>query len=298
MVDRAEPVVAYEVEGRIATITLDRPRHGNAMTLQLCTEIVDALDRADADDEVAVVVLTGRGRYFCVGADLDEGFHHEGREPSPAHQRFVERFGRLGGVPRDAGGVVTLRLAAMLTPVIAAVNGAAVGGGASMLLPVDIRLVAESARIGFVFPRRGMLTESASSWFLPRIVGIARAAEWVLTGRLLDADEVVAGGLASRVVPDDQLLEAAYGLAQEIVDNTSAVAVSLSRQLLWSMLSAPSPWDAHAVESAGVHHLAGDADVAEGVRAFLEKRQAAFPLRVPRDYPDYGPRWPGPGAGQ
>jgi enoyl-CoA hydratase/carnithine racemase len=286
-------VVAYDVQDRVATITLDRPDRGNALTLQLCTELVDALDCADADDEVAAVVITGSGRHFCLGADLGEGFHHGGREPSPHHVAFVERFGTVAGLPRDAGGVVTLRIAAMRTPVIAAVNGAAVGGGASMLLPVDIRVVSESTRIGFVFARRGMAAESASSWFLPRIVGISRAAEWVLTGRILDAAEVVAGGLATRVVADDDLLPTAYALAREIVDNTSAVGVAVSRQLLWSMLSAPSPWDAHAVESQAVYDLPGRGDVAEGVRSFLEKRSPDFPLRVPRDYPDYAPRWPG-----
>lgn len=290
------PVVAYDVEDRIATITLDRPEVGNSMNLALCTQLVDRLDRADADDEVAAVVLTGRGRHFCVGADLSEGFHHGGREPSPAYAAFVERFGHVDGVPRDAGGVVTLRMAAMLTPVIAAVNGAAVGGGASMTLPADIRIVGESSRIGFVFPRRGMACESAASWFLPRIVGISRAAEWVLTGRVLDAGQVLEGGLVSRVVPDADLLATAYEVAREIVDNTSAVAASLARQQLWSMLSAASPWEAHAAESRSVYDLAAREDVAEGVRSFLEKRGPAFPLRVPRDYPAYGPRWPGSGA--
>jgi enoyl-CoA hydratase/carnithine racemase len=290
----AAAIVDYEVVDRIATITLDRPAHGNAMTLRLCTELVDALDRADADDEVGVVVLTGRGPNFCVGADLAEGFHHAGREPAPSHREFVARFGEIGGVPRDAGGVVTMRIAAMLKPVIAAVNGAAVGGGASMVLPADIRVISESTRIGFVFARRGMLAESASSWFLPRIVGIAQASEWVLTGRLVKSEELVRGRLATRAVPDDELLPTAYGLAREIVDNNSAVAVSLSRKLLWSMLSAPSPWDAHRIESQGVYDLPTRADVFEGVRSFLEKRPARFPLRVPQDYPPYGPRWPGP----
>lgn len=289
-----ESVVGYEVRDRVATITLDRPAQGNAMTLQLCTEIVDALDRADADPEVGAVVLTGRGRNFCVGADLAEGFHHGGLEPSPRHSAFIERFGTIAGVPRDAGGVVTLRIAAMLKPVIAAVNGAAVGGGASMVLPADIRVVGESTRIGFVFARRGMLAESASSWFLPRIVGISQAAEWVLTGRLIDAGAIVAGRLATRAVPDDEVLSTALSLAQEIVTNNSAVAVSLSRQLLWSMLSAASPWEAHALESQGVYDLPQRDDVAEGVRSFLEKRPARFGLRVPADYPDYGPRWPDP----
>lgn len=291
-------VVRYSVLDRVATITLDRPDHGNAMTLRLCTELVDAFDRADADPEVGAVILTGNGSNFCVGADLSEGFHHGGKEPAPRHVAFVERFGTIAGVPRDAGGVVTLRIAAMLKPVIAAVNGAAVGGGASMVLPADVRLISESTRMGFVFARRGMLAESASSWFLPRIVGISQAAEWVLTGRLVKADELVAGRLANRVLPDDELLPSAHALAREIVANTSSVAVSLSRQLLWSMLSAPSPWDAHAIESQGVYDLPTHADVTEGVRSFLEKRPAEFPMRVPVDYPAYGPRWPARGTSQ
>lgn len=289
----AGPVVDYEVEGRVATIALDRPGRGNAMTLRLCAELVDAIDRAEADDEVAVVVLTGRGRHFCVGADLDEGFHHGNREQSPDHAAFVERFGTIGGVPRDAGGVVALRVAAMLKPMIVAVNGAAVGGGASMMLPADIRVLGESTRVGFVFARRGMLTESASSWFLPRLVGAARATDWVVTGRLLGAGELVAAGLASRVVPDAEVLEAAYDIATEVAERVSIVGASLSKQLLWSMWSAPSPWDAHLIESRGVYELPGLGDVQEGVAAFQDKRDLAFPLRVPRDYPDYGPRWPG-----
>ena len=286
------PAVGYEVRDRVATITLDRPERGNALNVQLCAELVDALDRADGDDGVAAVVLTGRGRNFCVGADLDEGFQHADRQPSPRYEAFVERFGMIDGVPRDAGGVVTLRMAAMLKPLVVAVNGAAVGGGASFLLPCDIRVLGESSRVGFVFPRRGIASESAASWFLPRIVGMTRATEWVLTGRLLSAQEVGAGGLATVVVPDDELLTRAYGLAREIIDNTSAVAVGMARQLLWSMLAAASPWDAHGVESVGVYDLAGRADVAEGVRAFLEKRSPRFPLRVPTDYPSYAPRWP------
>lgn len=292
MSETTDSVVRYEVDGGVAVIRLHRPEHGNAMTLQLCSELVDAFDRADADPGVRAVVLTGAGRNFCVGADLSEGFHHAGREPSPRYRAFVERFGTIAGVPRDAGGVVTLRIAAMLKPVIAAVNGAAVGGGASMVLPADIRIVGQSTRMGFVFARRGMLAESASSWFLPRIVGISQAAEWVLTGRLIDAGEILEGRLASRVVSDDELMRTALGIAQEIAAQNSAVAVSLSRQLLWSMLSVPSPWQAHAIESQGVYDLPLRGDVAEGVQSFLQKRAPDFPLHVPADYPDYGPRWP------
>jgi enoyl-CoA hydratase/carnithine racemase len=289
---RRAPVVSYEVSRRIATVTLDRPDRGNALTFQMCAELVDAFDRADADDEVAAVVLRGNGRHFCVGADLEAGFHHRGSEPSHEVRAFVERFGAVDGVPRDAGGVVCLRIAAMLKPVIVAVNGAAVGGGASMTLPADVRVVSDSTRFGFVFARRGMVPESASSWFLPRLVGMTRAAEWVLTGRLLEAHEVQAAGLSTRLVRDDELLDTAYALATEIVEHTSTVASALARQLLWSMQSAASPWEAHVADSKAVYDVGAGEDVAEGVASFLAKRPPVFPLRVPRDYPSYGPRWP------
>jgi enoyl-CoA hydratase/carnithine racemase len=289
-----EQVVRYSVKSRVAQIELDRPDHGNAMTLGLCTQLVEALDQADNDDDVGAVVLSGRGRHFCVGADLEQGFAHSGRGEDPRFEEFVARHGEIDGVPRDAGGVVTLRLAAMRTPVIGAVEGAAVGGGASMLLPADLRVVGRSARLGFVFTRRGMITESASSWFLPRLVGAARAMDWVMTGRLVEADELLASGLAARVVDDGTAVEAATALAQQIVATTSQVATSVSRQLLWSMLSAVSPWDAHRWESKGVFDLPAKPDVVEGVRSFLERREPQFPMTVPADYPDYGPQWPGP----
>lgn len=289
------PTVDYRVDGRIATITLDRPARGNAVTVRLCADLHDALDRADADDDVAVVVLAGRGKHFCVGADLDEGFQHAGTEPSADHLSFLERFRGVDGVPRDPGGVVTLRMAAMLKPLVVAVTGAAVGAGASFTLPCDLRVLGESSRVGFVFPRRGMATESAASWFLPRVVGMTRATEWVLTGRVFGAEEALAGGLATKVVPDEHVLDAAYELAREIAENTSIVAVCLARQLLWSGWSHDSPWAVHRTESVAVHELAAGADVAEGVASFLAKRSPAFPYRVPSNYPDYGPRWPGGG---
>jgi len=289
-------VTATSVDG-VAVLSLNRPEAGNALTLELCTDLVDALDEADRDDEVAVVIVRGEGRHFCVGADLDEGFHSAGREPAPRHAAFVDRFGTAGGVPRDAGGVVALRLAAMLKPTIAAVHGAAVGGGATMLLPFDIRIVADDARIGFLFGRRGMAVESVSSWFLPRVVGITRATEWVFTGRMVDAPEAERAGLATRVVAAADLDAEALASAREIVLNTSRVATAVSRQLLWSMLSESSPFAAHAVESRAVYDLPARDDVAEGIASFRERRPASFPLRVPRDYPAYAPRWPGPDDG-
>ena len=200
----------------------------------------------------------------------------------------------IDGVPRDGGGTVSLRVAASLKPVIAAINGPAVGVGITMTLPMDIRLAADTAKFGFVFARRGLVMEAASSWFLPRVVGISQAMEWVATGRVFDAAEALRGGLVARTYPVGELLPAAYALAGEIADNTSAVAVATSRQLMWRMLGADSPWEAHRLDSRGIYLLGQAPDVAEGVTAFLEKRQPRFPMRVSADLPDLGPRWPEP----
>jgi enoyl-CoA hydratase/carnithine racemase len=197
-------------------------------------------------------------------------------------------------VPRDGGGQVSLRVAASLKPVIAAINGPAVGVGVTMTLPMDIRLAADDARFGFVFSRRGLVMEGASSWFLPRIVGISQALEWVATGRVFDAAEALRGGLVARTYPAEELLSAAYALAREIADNTSAVAVATSRQLMWRMLGAGSPWEAHRLDSRGIYVLGQAPDVAEGVSAFLEKRLPRFPMQVSTDLPDLGPQWPEP----
>jgi len=280
----------------VATITLHRPDRLNAFTATMARELVDAFDTTDADESVRVVILTGAGRGFCAGADLGRG---ERTFDADDEARIVERgdFGTVGGVPRDAGGVVSLRIAASLKPVIVAVNGPAVGIGATMTLPADIRIAATSARFGFVFARRGLVPEAASSWFLPRVVGISQAMEWVATGRVFDAAEALDGRLVSRVLPDDELLGAAYAIAREIADNTSAVSVALTRQLLWGMLGAPSPWDAHRADSAAIAHLGQGRDVAEGVTSFLEKRPPAFPDTVSDDYPGHVlPHWPAPPA--
>jgi enoyl-CoA hydratase/carnithine racemase len=198
----------------------------------------------------------------------------------------------IDGVPRDLGGMVSLRVAAARKPVIAAINGPAVGVGATMTLPMDIRLAGESARFGFVFARRGLVPEAASSWFLPRIVGISQAMEWVATGRVFSAGEALAGRLVSRVLPDDDLLDTARAIAEEIAANTSAVSVTLSRQLLWSMLGASSPWEAHRADSRAIFELGQGPDVIEGVMAFLEKRAPKFPGSPSRDFVDLVPPWP------
>jgi enoyl-CoA hydratase/carnithine racemase len=286
--------IDYLVADRVATITLSRPDQLNAFTQVMRDELIDAFDRADSDDEVRAVVVTGRGRAFCAGADLSRGgdtFNAKRRYQSGAPPQTID------GVPRDGGGRVSLRIAASLKPVIAAINGPAVGVGITMTLPMDIRLAADTAKFGFVFARRGLAMEAASSWFLPRVVGISQALEWVATGRVFDAAEALRGGLVARTYPAGELLAGAYALAREIADNTSAVAVATSRQLMWRMLGADSPWDAHRLDSRAIYLLGQAPDVAEGVTAFLEKRQARFPMRVSTDLPDLGPRWPEPPAG-
>jgi len=282
--------IAYEVADGVATITLDRPAKLNAFTTTMADEIVAAFDATDADPGVRVVVVTGRGRGFCAGADLGRGASTF--DSSDGARAADQTHGTVDGVPRDRGGVTSLRIAASRKPVIGAINGPAVGIGATMTLPMDVRIAAESARFGFVFARRGLVPEAASSWFLPRVVGISRAMEWVATGRVFDAAEALAGGLVSRVVPDADLADSVRALAAEIVDNTSAVSVAVSRQLLWSMLGAPGPWEAHRLDSRAIDALGRGPDAAEGVTSFLEKRAPAFPGQVPADYPDIVPPWP------
>jgi enoyl-CoA hydratase/carnithine racemase len=229
-------------------------------------------------------LLTGAGRAFCAGADLAGGATTFANRSGPDWEE-------IGGTARDRGGIVSLRIAAALKPVIAAVNGPAVGVGVTMTLPADIRIAAETAKFGFVFGRRGLVPEAASSWFLPRIVGISQAMEWVATGRVFDADEALAGRLVSRVVPDDRLLLTARALAEEIAANTSGVSVTLSRRLLWSMLGSSTPWDAHRLESRAISVLGQSPDAAEGVESFLEKRAPQFSASV-ADFLDVVPGWP------
>ena len=280
----------YEVADSVATVTLNRPERLNAFTGTMAHELVAAFDAADADDDVRVVLLTGAGRGFCAGADLEGGartFDVTDRTQAISHADF----GTVDRTPRDAGGVVSLRIAALRKPVIAAINGAAVGVGATMTLPADVRIAAQSARFGFVFARRGLVPEAASSWFLPRVVGISQAMEWVATGRVFDADEALTGRLVSRVVPETDLMPAARALAAEIVANTSAVSVALSRQMLWSMLGTDTPWEAHRLDSRAIFELGQRPDAKEGVLSFLEKRPPNFPGRID-DYADIVPAWP------
>ncbi len=272
-----------ELEDRVLTLTLHRPERLNAFTPKMQAELLQAFDEIDADDEVRAVIVTGAGRGFCAGADLGGGggtFDSSDQESREAH--------------RDGGGLVSLRLYACRKPVIAAVNGPAVGVGATMTLPMDVRIASEEARFGFVFARRGIVPEACSSWFLPRLVGISQAMEWVATGRVFPAREALAGGLVSRVVPAEQLLDSARGLAREIADHTSAVSVCLARQLMWKMLGAQHPMEAHRIDSRAIYAMGRSPDAYEGVQSFLEKRPPRFSMRVSKDLPDFFPWWDEP----
>jgi enoyl-CoA hydratase/carnithine racemase len=278
--------IDYRVADRIATITLDRPDQLNALTPVMFAELMDAFDRVDADDEVRVLVVTGRGRAFCAGADLSGG----GGTFDPDAQ------GRAGepGEPRDGGGMLTLRLFQCLKPVIAAINGPAVGVGITMTLAMDVRLASEDARMGFVFARRGIVPEACSSWFLPRVVGISRALEWCYRGDVFSAHEALDGGLVRSLHPADELLPAAYELASGIAASTSAVSVALTRRMMWRMLGAAHPMEAHRVDSRAVNRTGSSADAVEGVTSFLEKREPQFGLTVSDDLPDIFPEWEEP----
>jgi enoyl-CoA hydratase/carnithine racemase len=273
--------IRYEVADGILTLTLDRPEKLNAFTVRMLQEMLDAFDRSDADDGVRVVVVTGAGRAFCAGADLSSGgetFDYSDVAPPSEH--------------RDGGGLLTLRIFESRKPVIAAINGPAVGVGITMTLPMDVRIASTSARMGFVFARRGIVPEACSSWFLPRVVGIAQATEWCYTGRVFPAEEALAARLVSRVVPPDELLSAATALAREIADHTSAVSVTLTRALLWRMLGADHPMAAHEVDSRCIHYMGRSADALEGVTSFLQKRPPQFTMRPSADLPDFWPWWP------
>jgi enoyl-CoA hydratase/carnithine racemase len=271
--------ITYEVADRVLTITLNRPDRLNAFTAQMGRDLIAAFDAADADDDVRAVIVTGAGRGFCAGADLGGG-----------GETFDWREVQTDdAVPRDTGGTVSLRIFASRKPVIAAINGPAVGVGVTMTLPMDVRMVADHAKLGFVFARRGIVPEACSSWFLPRIVGISQAMEWVATGRVFDAQEALAGGLARSVHPGDGLLDAARGLAAEIADNAAPVSVALGRRMLWDMLGAAHPMDAHRADSRAMFARGQSADAREGVTSFLEKRPADFTDRVSDGLPDLYP---------
>src|SRR3954454_19307900 len=275
--------IRYEVADSVLTITLNRPDRLNAFTPTMMSELIEAFDAADADDDVRAVIVTGEGRGFCAGADLGGG--------GDTFDWRARGNGGEGGanIPRDGGGRVTLRIYESTKPVIAAINGPAVGVGVTMTLPMDVRLVAEGAKIGFVFARRGIVPEACSSWFLPRLVGISRAMEWVATGRVFDAQEALDGGLVRSVHAPDELLAAAHELAREIADNTSAVSVALARQLMWRGLGMEHPMRAHQADSRAMFSRGQSADAVEGVTSFLEKRPASYPDSVSDGLPDVFP---------
>jgi enoyl-CoA hydratase/carnithine racemase len=287
--------ITCEVADRILTLTLNRPDKLNAYTRTMQGEMIDALDRADADDDIRAIIVTGAGRAFCAGADLSAGastFDAKARSDRPTAPTTAS-----GDVDwsdeavRDGGGRLTLRIFKCLKPVIGAINGPAVGIGVTMQLAMDIRIASEAARFGFVFARRGIVPEACSSWFLPRIVGIEKALEWTFSGRVFEAPEALAGRLVSKVVAPADLLPTARALAREIADNTAPVSVALIRQMMWRMLGADDPMEAHKIDSRGIYSRGASADVREGVVAFLEKRPPRFTDKVSTDMPSYYPWW-------
>jgi len=277
--------ISFAVDGAVATITLDRPDRLNAFTGRMMQEMISAFDEIDADDRIRAVVVTGAGRGFCAGADLGSGgatfdadAQYEGGAPPEMEQR-------------DGGGLLTLRIFQSTKPVIAAVNGPAVGIGVTMTLPMDVRLASTQSKFGFVFARRGIVPEAASSWFLPRLVGISQAAEWCYTGRVFGPEEALAGGLVRSLHEPDDLVPAAQELAAEIAENTSAVSVAMTRAMLWRMLGESHPMAAHEVDSPAIAYLGKSADAREGVTSFLEKRPPAFTDTVTADMPPFYPWW-------
>ena len=274
--------IIYDVSEGILTITLNRPEKLNAFNAQMREELIDAIDRADDDDDVRAIIFTGAGRAYCAGADLSSGGNTFDAETNAE---------REPGLNPDGGGRLTLRLFEAKKPLIAAINGAAVGVGITMTLAMDIRIAADVAKFGFVFARRGIVPEACSSYFLPRIVGISQALEWAMSGRVFAAQEALEGALVKRLYPKDKLLEQARKIAIDIRDNTAPVSVTLIRQMMWKMLGADHPIEAHKIDSRGVYDRGKSADAREGVEAFLEKRPAQFQGKVSTDMPDFYPWW-------
>ncbi len=282
--------ITLDIADGIATLTLNRPEKMNAFTLTMMAEIVDAIDTTDADDGVRAVIVTGQGeRAFCAGADLTpEGESGNVFAKADPVQDLSDR--RV----RDGGGQLVLRLFNSRKPLIGACNGVAVGVGATMQLPFDIRLASENARFGFVFARRGITPEACSSWFLPRLVGMQTALEWCMTGRIFGAQEALDRGLVGSLHPQGELMDAARELAREIADNTSAVSVAMTRAMLWRLSATDHPMMAHRIDSRSIYRLGRSEDSKEGVRSFLEKRPPAFPDTVSADMPDFYPWWDEP----
>ena len=281
--------IKYEVKDKILTITLNRPDRLNAFTGQMMNDLISAFDSASNDDEVRVVIVTGEGRGFCAGADLGAGEATFNRDENPRAKKTDDEE-NLEWL-RDGGGRTTLAIYDCSKPIIAAINGPAVGVGVTMTLPMDIRLASDEAKFGFVFARRGLVPEAASSWFLPRIVGISKSLEWTFSGKVFDAEEALKGGLIRSVHSKGSLLDEAKKIANEIIENTSPVSVSMTRQMLWKMLGADHPMEAHKVDSRAIYELGKGEDTKEGVNSFLEKRPPEFPSKVSKDMPDFYPWW-------
>jgi enoyl-CoA hydratase/carnithine racemase len=281
--------ITLDVADKICVLTLNRPDKMNAFTGQMMTDVIAAFDYIDASDDIGAVIMTGAGRAFCAGADLSEGaktFDYDNRTDRPEK-------GEAGSLDRlrDGGGRMTLRMFESVKPIIGAINGASVGVGATMQLPMDIRIASTSARFGFVFARRGIVPEACSSWFLPRLVGISKALEWCYSGRVFDAQEAFDGGLVRSLHAPEDLLAQAHAIAREIVDNAAPVSVALTRQMMWRMLGAIHPMEAHKIDSRGVYARGQSVDAREGVMSFLEKRAPEFGARVSTDMPDFYPWW-------
>jgi enoyl-CoA hydratase/carnithine racemase len=281
--------IHLDIADKIGVITLNRPEKMNAFTGQMMLDVISALDVTDGRDDVGAVIVTGAGRAFCAGADLSAGaktFDYDKRDDRP-DKDGLDELERL----RDSGGRMVLRLFDSLKPVIGAINGAAVGVGATMQLPMDIRIASTAARFGFVFARRGIVPEACSSWFLPRIVGISQALDWCYSGRVFGAEEALAGGLVKSLHEPEDLLPAAYAIAREIVDHAAPVSVALTRQMMWRMLGAAHPMEAHKIDSRGVYTRGQTSDAREGVTSFLEKRAPIYENKVSTDMPDFFPWW-------
>ena len=283
----------YEVADNILTLTLDRPEQLNAFTVEMAQELIDAFNRASNDDDVRVVVVTGAGKAFCAGMDLSVGGNVFGLDESQTPD-MAEMEQRCAGDAvidsvRDTGGLVTLAIYDCNKPVIGAINGAAVGIGATMTCAMDIRLASEKARIGFVFNKIGITPEACSSWFLPRIVGISQALEWVYTAEILSAEDALAAGYLKKVVPPEALLEEAYSLARRIARH-SPVAIAMSRQMMYRNAAQPHPIEAHKVDSLAIFY-ASQQSGKEGVASFLEKREAVFTDKTSTDMPGFYPWW-------
>ncbi|HSW12359.1 MAG TPA: crotonase/enoyl-CoA hydratase family protein [Solimonas sp.] len=276
--------ILYQKDGHVLTITLNRPDRLNAFTLQMGEELIHAIDLADEDPDIRAIILTGAGRAFCAGADLENG------------AKIFQLPGDDGAEPdwqqvRDLGGAVSLRFFNSRKPMIGAINGPAVGVGATILLPLDIRVAAEGGKMGFVFCARGIVPDGASSWFLPKIVGLPQTLEWVLTARVFPVEEGLRAGLLRSLHPREKLLTVARGLADEIATNIAPVSATIARQMIWRMAGQPHPMAANEHESRGIYWTGRGADAVEGVTSFLEKRPAQFPGRVPQDLPPGYPWW-------